>query len=163
MPSVPPYRDPAAAPIPAPVPPASCRGLHHQHCYCWSCQDRQSTVPPAVSLPPARAPRRAPTGPSSRFPLPEPFSALSTCSGTRARGVSQPYYALSPPPPAPPLYSGSVSRLRRAPTGPSLFSSPQPFLLPAPAPSFNSGSVSHLLRKTIPYGGRSENERLLPR
>ena len=82
---------PAAAPAPAPVlqaaeplffrlihlHPASRRGPHHQHCCCRSCQARQSTAPPTVLLSLARVPRRPPTGPSSRFPLPEPFSSLS--------------------------------------------------------------------------------------
>ena len=97
-----------------------------------------------------------PTVPSSRFPLPEPFCALSPRSGARSCGVSPLYRALSPQTLAPPLNSGSVSRLRRPPTAPSsLFLSPQLFLLPMPAPPLDSGSVSYLLRKTIPCGGRS--------
>ena len=149
---------PVAAPAPAPIfraaehlfsrlirlHPASRRGPHRQHCCCWFCQVRQSTAPPAVSLSPTSAPRRAPTDPSSRFPLPEPFSTLSPRSGPRARGVPLSDRVLSPPAPALPLASGPVSHLRRAPTGPSLFSSPQPFLLPAPAPPLHPSSVSHL-------------------
>ena len=162
-------RDSSAAPTPAPVRqtaeplffrlihlhPASRRGLHDQHRCCRSCQARRSTATTVLFLP-ASAPRRAPTDPSSRFPFPEPFSGLSSRSGGRARGVPPPYHALSSPPPALPLDSGSVSHLRRALTGPSpLFSSPQPFLLPTPALPLDSGSVSHLLRKTVRCGGRS--------
>ena len=132
------------------------QGLHRRHRCCRSCQARQSTAIPAVSLSPASAPFRTLTGPSSQFPLPEPFYALSPRSAARACGVPPPYHALSPPPPAPPLASDSVLHLRRAPTGPSpLFSSPQPFLLPTSALPLDSGSVSNLLRKTIPCGGRS--------
>ena len=160
----------AAAPAPAPVlraadhlfsrliclHPASRRGPQLQRRYCRSCQARQSTARPVLSVPPTSVPHRAPTGPLSRFPLPESFSVLSFRSRARARGVPLPYHALSPPPPAPPLTSGPVSHLRRAPTGPSpLFSSPQPFLLPTPALSLDSGSVSRLVRKTIPCRGRS--------
>ena len=151
---------PAAAPAPAPVRqaaeplffrlinlhPFSRRGPHHQHCCCRSCQVRQSTAPPAVSLSSASAPCRAPTGPSSRSPLPEPCSALSSRSGSRARGVPLSHRVLSLPSPALPLDSGSVPHQRRAPTGPSPFSSHQPFLLPTPAPPLDLSSVSHLSR-----------------
>ena len=169
-PPVSPLRDSVAAPTPAPVRQAaeplffrlihlhlaSRRGFYGQHRCCRSCQARRSTASTTVLLTPASAPRRAPTGPSSRFPFPEPFSGLSSRSGGRARGVPPPYHALSSPPPALPLDSGSVSHLRRALTGPSpLFSSPQPFLLPTPALPLDSGSVSHLLRKTVHCGDRS--------
>ena len=111
-----------------------------RHRCCRSCQARQSTTPPVVLLLPASAHCKVPNGQSSRFPLPEPCSAFSPRLGARVRGVPPPYHALSPPPPAPPLASGSVLHLRRAPTGLSrLFSSPQPFLMPTPALPLDSG------------------------
>ena len=128
----------AAASAPAPVPRAaeslffrlihlhsvSRRGLHYRHRCCRSCQACRFTARPAVLLPPASAPRKTPTGSSSRFSLLEPFSASSPRSGARACGVPPLYHALSPPPPVPPLDSASISYLRRPLTGPSsLFSS----------------------------------------
>ena len=135
---------------------ASGQSSHCQHRCCQSYQARQFSGPLAVLLSSTSLPRRVPTGPSSRFLLPEPFSALSPRSGARARDVPSSYHALSPPPPASPLSSGSVSYLRRPATGLSpALSSPQPSFLPTPAMPLHSGSVSHLLRRTVPCGGRS--------
>ena len=120
---------PATAPAPAPVLRAaehlfsrlirlhlaSPRGPHRQHRCCRSCQVRQSTTSPATSLSPASVPRRAPTGPSPRLLLPEPFSALSPRSGPQARGVPSSHSTLSPPAPALSVASGSVPHLRRPP------------------------------------------------
>ena len=87
---------------------------------------------------------------------------LSSRSGARVRGVPPSYHALSPPPPALLLDSGSVSHLRRTPIGASLFSSPQPFLLPTPVLLLDSGSISNLLRKTVPCGGRISKQATPP-
>ena len=155
---------PAATPAPAPVlraaeplffrlvhlHPSLRRSPYHQHRQAY-----QSTAPPAVLLSTASEPRRAPTGPSSRFPLPGPFCALCPCLSAQAHGIPPSNHALSSPPPALPLDSGSASHLCRTPTGPSLFSSPQSFFLPTPALPLDSGSISHIWQEIIPCGGKS--------
>ena len=138
----------ATALAPAPV-PTSLRCPYRQHRLCRSCQDHRFTARATVLHLPVSTPRRTPTGPASKFQLLEPFSALSFRLGALVRGVSTLYRALSlsPPPPALPLDSGSVSHLRTPPpTDPSLFSSYHSFFLPAPVPSLDSSSVSHLRR-----------------
>ena len=70
--------------------PASRRGPHSQYRRCWSCQTCRSTARPAVLLPPASAPHRAPTGPSSRFPVPGPFFFVISsprCMRTRCASI----------------------------------------------------------------------------
>ena len=145
---------PAAASAPAPV----CRAkeplffplIHLHPALREVIIDRQSTARPAVLLPPANTPSGAPADPSSRFLLPELFSALSPRSGAHAvyfhfivrfRRHRQrlpltraPPHICAEPPLARRLYSYRISRF---------------------CCQLDSGFVSHLLRKKILCGDGS--------